>query len=325
MTKSHKRKLLIICGPTATGKTSLAISLAKKFNGEIISADSRQVYIGGDIATGKDLPSDAKFYKQNAKLGGFYNVGGVPIWCYDLVSFDKEFSVSQYVGFARRIIEHLTSRKKLPIVVGGTGLYIKALVYGLDTLGVPRNKKLRRKLASKKTYELYTMLVAIDKQKALSLNVSDKNNPRRLIRALEIALYNIANSKPRRDTLGEIEYNTLTIGLTASPDNTKANLRAKILGRIKSGFYGELKAWFTQDVSKVALSAAPIAYKEWSKAKNLGLSKSVFENNWLFAERRYAKRQMTWFKKISSINWFDVAISGFEKKIENLVRKWYHE
>src|SRR5687767_6639381 len=119
------KKLLVICGPTATGKSSLAFKLARKFNGELISADSRQVYIGMDIGTGKEWGE------------------GVEIWGYDLVDPDKEFSVAQYLRFATKKISDIEKRGKLPILVGGTGLYIKGVVDGIPTVDVPRNKKLR--------------------------------------------------------------------------------------------------------------------------------------------------------------------------------------
>ena len=131
------KKLLVICGPTASGKTSLAIYLAKVSVGEIISADSRQVYKRMDIGTGKDLPVnfnnevDYSFQTPNIKLEkqdiGFYEIEGVKIWGYDLVDPNKEFSVSQYIKIANKVIENIWDQKKLPILAGGTGIYIKVV------------------------------------------------------------------------------------------------------------------------------------------------------------------------------------------------------
>ncbi len=120
-------KLLVICGPTATGKTVLAAEIAKQFNGELVSADSRQVYRSMDICTGKDRPD-------------------VPIWLYDIVDPDEEFSVSQWVVLARGAIADIHKRNKLPIVVGGTGLYIHALLYPFETINIPPDRTLRNKL-----------------------------------------------------------------------------------------------------------------------------------------------------------------------------------
>ena len=182
------RKLLVICGPTACGKTSLALGLAKKFGGEVVSADSRQVYKGMDIGTGKDLPKNSKFEIRNSKLGGSYIVAGVPIWGYDIADSKKGFNVAQYTKITRTIIENIFVRGKLPILVGGTGLYIKGAVDGIATAEVRPNVKLRKSLFEKSPEELFEILAQVDAIKAGSLNSSDRRNPRRLIRAIEVAL-----------------------------------------------------------------------------------------------------------------------------------------
>ncbi|TSC54145.1 MAG: tRNA isopentenyltransferase MiaA, partial [Microgenomates group bacterium LiPW_16] len=120
----------------------LGIRLAKKLNGEIVSADSRQVYIGMDIGTGKDLPVNSKLKTQNSKLG-YYLIDGIPVWMVDVITPAQEFSVAQYVDLARKAIEDIWNRKKLPIMVGGTGFYIKAIVDGIETMGVPPDWELR--------------------------------------------------------------------------------------------------------------------------------------------------------------------------------------
>jgi tRNA dimethylallyltransferase len=135
-------KLLIVCGPTATGKTVLAATLAKKFNGELISADSRQVYRGMDLVTGKDRPASL----ASLKLGRSGPAGGpdFPIWLYDVANPDEEFSVSQWVKLAKQAIDDIKGRNKLPIVVGGTGLYIHALIKPFETIDIPRIKSCGR-------------------------------------------------------------------------------------------------------------------------------------------------------------------------------------
>src|SRR4030043_1021657 len=188
------KKLLVICGPTATGKTSLALSLARKFNGESVSADSRQVYKGMDIGTGKDLPKNSKFQISKSKMGfknlnlGFYTLSGVRLWGYDLVEPTQDFSVAHYIKIAQKIIENIHKRGKLPILVGGAGLYIKGVVDGIDTADIKRNIKVRKDLEGKTNCDLYALLLNVDIERALRMNESDRKNPRRLVRAIEISL-----------------------------------------------------------------------------------------------------------------------------------------
>ena len=187
-------KLLFIVGPTATGKTALALSLAKKFGGELISADSRQVYRGMDIGTGKDLPSNSELRIMNYELGirskklkiGYRKRDEVPIWLVDIVEPDYVFNVGEYKHLAGEIIQDIQARKKLPIVVGGTGLYVRALLRPWDEIFIPPNAILRRKLDKLTVEELQIELKKITAEKFESMNHSDQNNPRRLIRAIEI-------------------------------------------------------------------------------------------------------------------------------------------
>ena len=188
-------KLLIICGPTATGKTDLAIRLAKKFGGEVISADSRQVYKGMNIGTGKDISNfkfqiDFKFQISNFKFKvGYYQVDGIKIWLYDIVKPDYQFNVADYKECADLVTFDILNRGKLPILVGGTGLYIKAVVSGIETLGVPSDWKLRERLLHCSIASLLEQLKKLDPDRWEEMNESDRNNPRRLVRAIEIAYW----------------------------------------------------------------------------------------------------------------------------------------
>jgi tRNA dimethylallyltransferase len=170
------RKLLVICGPTATGKTKLAYKLANKLKGEIVSADSRQVYKEMDIGTGKGVYKNSKFKIKNSKLGVCYIISGTPLWGYDLSRPDEKFSVSQYFNLAKPIISDIWRRGKLPIIVGGSGSYIKALIDGFSTINVPPDEQLRKKLRSKSVDELFELLKYIDAGRAGKMNRLSRKN-----------------------------------------------------------------------------------------------------------------------------------------------------
>lgn len=250
-------KLLIIIGPTATGKTALAISAAKKLNGEIISADSRQVYRGLDIVTGKDKEE----------------YGGVPVWGIDLVDPDYNFNVSDYVDYARAKTREIQNRGKLPIVVGGTVLYIKALLEPFETINVPPNEKLRK--------ELYKLSVE-ELQKKLGenrMNESDFRNPRRLIRAIEIK-----ESKQMPDQVRHDTFDTTIISLTAPLDYLYGRINKRVDERIQAGASEEYQK-LLEKYSPTLPSMSAIGYKD----QNAEL--------WKLHEHQYAKRQVTFIKK----------------------------
>ncbi len=275
-------KLLIICGPTATGKTGLAITLAKKFHGELISADSRQVYKGVDALTGKERSRE------------------IPIWLYDVAQ--KEFSVAHFTRFAHAAIGDIHKRGKLPIVVGGTGFYIRALTEPVDTISIPPNWKLRRYLSSLSITKLHTLM---DVKRLEKMNESDRNNPRRLIRAVEVAAYEtIAHAKSPG-------YDALWIGLTAS----LPELKRRIETRIKRRFH-QAASEVKKDLPPI-LGAAPLL-----ALKRGGMTKDEAIRTWINAEYHYARRQMTWFRKEKQIYWFDVS-TEYVHDVEARVREWY--
>jgi tRNA dimethylallyltransferase len=259
-------KLLVICGPTATGKTALAAALAKKFNGELISADSRQVYRGMDLVTGKDRPD-------------------VPIWLYDIVNPDEEFSVSHWVKLARAAIHDIQKRKKLPIIIGGTGLYIHALLDPFETIDIPPNKKLREELQKLSVLELQQMTTRD------TMNNSDWNNPRRLVRKIEIA------AGMKKNVQKETYYDPLLIGLTAPLPVLDARIDTRFQERVKQGMDKEAEALL----------------KKYSK--DLPSMSAIGLN-----EHAYARRQLTWFKKQQGIHWFDCASPSLLADVIYLIR-----
>jgi tRNA dimethylallyltransferase len=315
-------KLLVICGPTATGKTSLGILLAKKFNGEIVSADSRQVYKNMDIGTGKDLPVNLKLKIKNLKLGGVYEINGVPIWGYDLVSPKDEFSVSKYLKFAQRTISDIEKRGKVPILVGGTGLYIKGIVDGIPTINIPRNNKLRKNLEKMDSVQLYEHLSQIDSVRAGSMNSSDKKNPRRLIRAIEVAMWTLDNSKKSLSQNRKI-FDTLFIGLTAPPEFLEKRTNKKVDEMIDKGFEEEVKKLINSGVDWNDQSMLSIGYRQWRDFAEGAVDRETALSEWKKEERKYSKRQMAWWKRDGRVHWFDIRQPQYQKKVEKLVKKWY--
>jgi len=315
------KKLLIICGATATGKTALGMEIAKKFNGEIVSADSRQVYKSLDIGTGKDIPKGA-FYKENTReTGGFYEIGGLKIWCYDLVFPKDDFSVAQYSLFAREAIKNIHKRNKLPILVGGTGFYIKAVVKGIDTVKIPQNKALRKNFKNKEVDELFESLAQLDPIKAGSLNQSDKKNPRRLIRAIEIATWKLKNAGIiNKDK--KVDYDLLFIGLRMPNILLSEKIKKRVFERV-NGVKKEITGLLKNGVKWADQSMSSLGYKQWKTFFEKKEEEQLAINKWILEEIKYSKRQITWFKKYEEINWFDITERSWKRKVENVVKKWY--
>jgi len=319
-------KLLVICGPTATGKTDLAISLAKKNNGEIVSADSRQVYKGLNIGTGKDLPKGSKLKYLWIKKFGYYEIKGVKIWGYDLADPRHSFSVSQYLKFSERVIADIIKRGKLPILVGGTGLYIKGVIDGIPTADVPKSSHLRKSLESKTPDQLYEMLAQIDSLKAAGMNTSDKKNPRRLIRAIEIATWRTNHANKGSDAVREVDkYDVLQIGLMADEKYLNRKIEQRVSKRFKERLEDEIVGLLKDHVSWEMQSMSSMGYGQWRDFfEGRKSEKSVIEV-WEAEEKKYVKRQIIWFKKDKRIKWFDIKDPNYSENVEKTVRKWHNK
>ncbi len=315
--------MLVISGPTSTGKTDLSLRLAKKFDGELVACDSRQVYVGLDIGTGK-LPSGRwKVEDGRWKKGkGFWEIDGVRIWMYDVVNLKKQYSVADYVKDANKVIDEILERGKLPIIVGGTGLYLKALLEGLSNLAIPVDFKLRKALERKSLADLQKKLQEVSSQKWEKMNNSDRQNSRRLIRLIELALTDFTSEESLRATVRG-GLNTLRIGLTAPRKILYQRINGQVKEWVNNGIVEEVKKLIKKDVTQ-------------KRIKNLGLEYAVvveyLDENVSFDQmiekmqnkvRQYAKRQITWFKKEKNIVWFDITERLFVNKVEELIGKWY--
>lgn len=295
-------KLLIICGPTATGKTKLALQLGKEINEEIISADSRQVYKYMDIGTGKDRPDD-----------------DITIWGYDLAEPKDKFSISHYKDFAINKLEEIWGRGSLPVMVGGSGFYIKSVVDGVPTIDVGINKQLRNNLSGKSAFELFNMLAQLSPEKAKMMNISDRNNPRRLIRAIEI--YSQPNQN-EHETF-PLEADILFIGITAPIEEIKKRIIKRVDKRIKQGMEGEVESLLRMGVDWSDQSMATPGYRQWKNYMEGKIDMKTLKDNWTLEELQYAKRQMTWFKKDKRILWFDSTDKYLAENVAKLVKVWY--
>src|SRR3990167_701630 len=234
-------KLIVILGPTASGKTGLSIKLAKKFNGEVVSADSRQVYKKMDIGTDKITKKE---------------MGGVSHHMLDVASPKNRFDVARYQKMAHKKIAEILKRGKLPIICGGTGLYIKAIVENQSYPDIPPDLKLRERLEKKPAEQLFAMLKKLDRKRARDI---DAKNPRRLIRAIEIAKHS-GNPRTQRAEQSSYDgqvptvktapkYDALILGIRPSQEKLKSAIKARLQKRIKQGMIAEVKKLRAQGVS----------------------------------------------------------------------------
>lgn len=280
--KEHSAKLIVVVGPTASGKSSLAVLLAKHFNGEIISADSRQVYKGMNLGTGKVTKKEME---------------GVPHHLLDVADPKRTFTASHYARLGRKAIADIMKRGKTPIVCGGTGFYIRALVDGLVIPDAKPNPKLRKELEGKSTDELFGMLKIADPDRAEAI---DSKNPRRLVRALEII-----------DALGKVPalkkhplpYPTLFIGIAKNQDVLKKLVEVRLEKRIKMGMLTEIKRLHAQGVSWKRLESFGLEYRYGAFFLQNKIDKKTFMRELTKQILDYSKRQMTWFRPDMRIQW----------------------
>lgn len=279
------RKILVIVGPTASGKSALAVKLAKQRHGEIISADSRQVYTGLNIGTGKITKREMK---------------GVRHHLLDVASPKKIFTAHDFVRIGRAAIKDIHARGKLPIICGGTGFYIDALL-GLTSLSeTERNDVLRKRLANKTAAQLYAILQKRDPARATRMDTpSERNNAARLIRALEVAA---ANRKPQI-ALDTIHYNIEWIGVDWPDAKLRKRIHTRLLSRIKGGMVAEAKNLHSTGLSWRRMEELGLEYRYLARYLRGTISKAdmlaQLENEiW-----RYTKRQRTWWKRNPDIHW----------------------
>jgi len=295
--KKKKPKLIVILGPTASGKTELAIKLAKRFNGEIVSADSRQICREMDIGT-------AKHSKKEIETIPHHLIG--------VIKPNKDFNVAIYKRRALKAIQGLIKRKKIPFLVGGTGLYIKAIVDNIKFPKVLANKKLRGKLEKKTKEELFKMYKKIDPKGAKFI---DKKNKRRLIRAIEVCKVTKKPFWQQRDK-GKPLFDALQIGIKLPKSKLEKRVKKRVERIIKQGLEKEVEK-LVKKYSWNLPALQTIGYQEWSSFAKASEDEQDYFSSLTQKQTKeikekivlhtlqFAKRQMTWFKKDKRIKWID--------------------
>lgn len=278
------RKIIIILGPTASGKSALAVKIAKKIGGEIISADSRQVYRGLDIGSGKITKKE---------------MGGIPHHCIDIVSPKKIYTVVDFKKRADKAIEKIFAKNKTPIIVGGTGLYIQAVADNIVLPEVKPDWKLRKQLEKKTTEEMFRMLKKLDPRRAENI---DAKNPRRLIRAIEIAKK--LGKVPSLDLpMSRLNLDIGWLGIKLPDEILKKNIEKRIKKMLKDGLVAETKKLKESGLSWKRIYEFGFEYKYPAMYLQGKIDKKEMLAKMLIENRQYAKRQMTWFKRDKRIKW----------------------
>ncbi len=331
-TRQALKPLIVILGPTASGKSEMALKLAKKLNGEIVSADSRQIYREMNIGTAKMPPDqipNTKYQIRKLKTKNSYKlpaspklqrgeqptnyklVNNIPHHLIDIIKPNENFSVAEYKELAVEIIHDIHNRAKIPILVGGTGLYISAIVNNIEIPKVKPNLKLRKKL--EKT-PLSRLLKKLEKLDPKTFDAIDKKNKRRIIRALEVT---ISTGKPfsAQREKGAPLFDCLQIGLDIPREKLYKKIDARVEKMVKAGLVKETKK-LSKKYSEKLPSMSGIGYKEIGMYLRSEITLEKAAELIKFATHNYARRQMTWFRKDERTKWVKPDKSGFNKIIK---------
>lgn len=295
-----KPKVIVICGPTASGKTSLSISLAKKINGEIVSCDSMQIYKEMDIGSAKPTVEEMQEIKH---------------YLVDFVSPEKRYSVSEYKEDASKAIEEIINKGKTPIIVGGTGLYLNSLIYNIQYNEMEVDLNYRRKL--EKEAEEYGLEVLYNRAKEVDPEAMEKvsaNDKKRITRVLEI--YNATGrnkTELEKKSRKEVPYNYLIFGINMERSILYDRINKRVDIMLEQGLIEEVENLINK-YSNMPTAMQGLGYKEVKEFLDGNISKEEMIEKIKMETRRYAKRQITWFKRIENIIWLD----GLNKTEENV-------
>ncbi|MGH3772631.1 MAG: tRNA (adenosine(37)-N6)-dimethylallyltransferase MiaA [Pseudonocardiaceae bacterium] len=278
-------KLVVIIGTNASGKSSLAVDLAELFAGEVISADSRQIYRGLDIGAGKITPSEMR---------------NIPHHLINVAELDSTFSLADYQRLAYATIDNICDRGLRPFLVGGTGLYVRSITQGYNLIDVPPDQALRDQLEQRSSHELWAQLESADPAAA---GIIDPRNKRRLIRALELCG---AGRKYSEQHASSPRYSALQLGLTWPPDTLRERIHTRLLRRIKEGMIEETENLLRSGVSRERLDSLGLEYRHLVRYID-GTYKTEKE----FIEKlavhiyRFSRKQIIWFRRDTDIKWLN--------------------
>ena len=282
-------KIILVVGPTASGKSKVGVELAKRFNGEIVSCDSMQVYRNMDIGTAKVSQDEMR---------------GIPHHMIDVVNADSGFSVGEYAIMADKVITDITSRGKTPIVVGGTGLYVDGLLYPMS-FGGDKNMQIRQELEEElalygKEY-MHSLLAKIDPHDAEKIH---PNNVKRVLRALEIYRATGSSKSNLQEKEKQLKYEVCMIALDLDRKILYGRINARVNQMIEIGLLDEVKELLSRGIDFENQSMQAIGYKEFKEYLSLERTledtiEAIKQNS-----RNYAKRQITWFKKYDFAKWY---------------------
>lgn len=320
---SRLSRILVILGPTASGKSELAVRLAKRFNGEVVSADSRQVYRGLDIGTGKvardtTTMTDDNDYDddddddncRNDSLGYFYK--GIRHYLIDVADPSEVFTVADYKRLADGAIEEILGLGKLPIICGGTGFYIDVVIYDTALPAVPPQKDLRERLDKMTTREMFQELLSLDPERAKGV---DSKNRRRLMRALEIIM--ISGRPVPKTSKRSLRFDVLKIGVRRDFEDLKIRIKKRLDERFNEGMIEEAELLERQGLGWERMEQLGLEYRYIARFLQ-GLIPEDEMKDKLYGEIvKYAKRQMTWFKRDKEIFWVED-----ESEAEKLIQKF---
>ena len=293
----NKPTVIVICGPTASGKTSLAVKLAKEINGEIISSDSMQIYRYMDIGTAKVTEEEKE---------------GIKHYLVSFVEPNERYSVANFKKDAEKAIEEILKKGKTPIIVGGTGLYVDSLIYGIDYQEIQYDEKYRKQLENIDLEELYKQAITIDSE---AMKKISKNDRKRISRILEIykATGKNKTEQEKLSKQNEVKYNYKVFALNMEREKLYERINKRVDIMIKQGLIEEVKE-LLKKYNEFPTAMQGLGYKEVVEYLNGKITEEEMIEKIKLETRRYAKRQITWFKKNKETIWLD----GLKDKNENI-------